>query len=173
MTSTGKKIRPSKHQFPLPQWGCGITQKQTEHRQEQEHMPNINEMKDSKFLKKEDCGQGILVTIKEVTQENVAQEGAPEQLKWCLHVEESDKPMVLNSTNATVIAAVCGSPETENWAGKKIVLYNDPNVMYAGKITGGIRARAPRTQAAAPKSAGQAAQKPLPPVEDQRDDIPF
>ena len=35
-------------------------------------MPNIDTMKDSKFLKKEDCGEGILVTMGEVKQENVA-----------------------------------------------------------------------------------------------------
>jgi len=44
---------------------------------------NISELKESRFLKKEDCGTGILVTISKVTQENVAKEGAPEDLKYC------------------------------------------------------------------------------------------
>lgn len=138
-------------------------------------MPNINQMKESKFLKKEDCGAGILVTIREVSQENVAKEGAPEELKWCLHIEESDKPMVLNSTNSQVIANICGSPETEAWTGHKIVLYNDPNVAYAGKIIGGIRCRAPRNQAPIPPQPTQRLSAPTPrtapPVE--KDDIPF
>lgn len=127
---------------------------------------NINQMKSSRFLKKEDCGAGILVTINgDVTQENVAAEGAGEELKYCLHFHETDKPLVLNSTNNQVIAKICGSEDTENWDGKKIVLYNDPNVGYAGKITGGVRARAPKNAAAqAPSKAA--------PVETS-DDAPF
>ncbi len=113
-------------------------------------MPNISAMKESNFLKKEDCGPGILVTIKEVTQENVAKQGAPEELKWCIHFNELEKPMVLNSTNAQLIAQIVKSDETEHWTGVKVVLFNDPSVSYAGKVTGGIRVRAPRGKAAQP-----------------------
>ncbi len=109
-------------------------------------MPHINQIKKSNFLKKEDCGQGILVTIKSCSEENVAAEGAPIEMKWCLHFNEQDKPMVLNSTNAQIIAAVTGNPDTDFWTGHKIVLYHDPNVSYGGKLIGGIRARAPRNQ---------------------------
>lgn len=119
-------------------------------------MPHINQVKDSKFLTKEDCGQGILVTIKDCKQENTAMQGQPPELKWCLYFHEMDgqgqplKPMVLNTTNATLIAAFLRSEFTEHWVGHKIVLYNDPAISFGGKLTGGIRARAPRGQAAAP-----------------------
>jgi len=106
--------------------------------------PNINEMKSSKFLKKEDCGPGILVTIRSVELHNVSQEGAPEDQKWCITFEEVDKPMVTNQTNNAIIAAITKSQDTENWTGKKIVLFNDPTVMFKGEIKGGIRARAPK-----------------------------
>ena len=36
---------------------------------------NIADLKESKYLKKEDCGQGILVTIRSMSQNNMAQEG--------------------------------------------------------------------------------------------------
>ena len=36
--------------------------------------------------------------------------------------------MILNSTNAQLIARAVGSEETEDWPGKQIVLFNDPNV---------------------------------------------
>jgi hypothetical protein len=113
-------------------------------------MASVNDLKSSKFLKKEDVGEGALVTIRKVTQENVAKEGAPEELKWCLHFDEFDKPLVLNSTNGQIIGKVTGiEDEIEvGWVGKKIVLYDDPNVSFAGKITGGIRVRAPKTQQA-------------------------
>ncbi len=109
-------------------------------------MPNINTLKESRFLKKEDCGPGILVTIRGDEMINVAQEGAPEEHKLCLRFDETDKPMVLNSTNAQIIARIVGSDETENWVGHKVVLYNDPGVSFGGKVLGGIRARAPRNQ---------------------------
>lgn len=136
-------------------------------------MPNINSMKESKFLKKDECNPPILVTIESVHQMNVAASGAPEEMKWCVQFAEHEKPMVLNSTNAQLIAKITGSEETENWGGKKIVLYDDPSVSYAGKVTGGIRCRAPKNKpAAAPAPAPQPVAKPAPEVEEE-DSTPF
>lgn len=143
-------------------------------------MPHINEMKKSSFLKKEDCGaNGILVTIKEVCQENVAKEGSPEEMKWCCFFGELEKPMVLNSTNIQLIAQITGKSTTEEWTGWKVVLYNDPSISYGGKIIGGIRVRAPRGQAAkqaAPQaSSAPAPAKPAPVANAEPDDdtVPF
>ena len=116
-------------------------------------------MKKSNFLTKTDCGPGILVTVSGCKQENVALPGAPEELRWCLFFKEQEKPMVLNTTNAQIIAAVCGSENTDDWNGRKIVLYNDPNISFQGKLVGGIRARAPRIQSAA---LSKAAPEPVP-----------
>lgn len=118
-------------------------------------MPHISQLKESKFLTKADVGTGVLLTIKDCHEENVALPSAPPEMKWCLTFNEADKPMVLNSTNAQIIAAVTGSENTDDWTGHKIVLYNDPNISFQGKLTGGIRARAPCTQ---PKPAPAPAQ---------------
>lgn len=144
---------------------------------------HISQLKESKFLKKEDCGDGILVTIRDVTQENVAKEGSPADMKWAIHFAETDKPMICNSTNGQIIAKITGSEETDNWAGSKIVLYNDPSITFGGKLMGGIRARAPRGQAAKAAPARPAAppQRPSklaeelpPPMEDDTDsEVPF
>ncbi len=107
---------------------------------------NINDLKDSKYLKKADVEPPILVTIARITQENLAQQGQEPEMKYVLHFAEDLKPMVLNSTNGQLIAMALGSEETDDWNGKQIVLYNDPNVSFAGKLTGGIRARAKKTQ---------------------------
>lgn len=141
-------------------------------------MPNISEIKKSSFLKKEDCGGGILVTIKEVVEENVAKEGAPEEMKWCVFFNECEKPLVLNSTNAQLIAAITGEQNTDNWTGHRVVLYNDPSISFQGKITGGIRVRKPRGQAAtspkvpAPPSGGPAKTLAAP-AEPEELDVPF
>ena len=111
-------------------------------------MASINDLKSSKFLKKEDVGDGVLVTIKNVHQENVAKEGVDPEMKWCITFNEFDKPMVLNSTNGQIIGKVTGIEEDIEigWVGKQIVLFNDPNVSFGGKLMGGIRVRAPKFQ---------------------------
>ena len=130
-------------------------------------MPKISEMRESKFLKKEDVGVGSLMTVESVEQHNVAKEGAEHEMKWCMSFVESDKPLVLNSTNIQVCAQVFGSEDTDDWTGKKIVLYNDPNVSYQGKVIGGIRVRAPKVNKAAVKPA------PVPVQTLDESEIPF
>lgn len=117
-------------------------------------MPNINDLRKSRFLTKADVGKGMLVTIRSVEEMNVAKEGAPEELRWCLTFEELEKPLVLNSTNGQLIAAITGSEELNDAIGTQVVLYDDPTIMFAGKLTGGIRVRAPKTQPS-PKTTRQ------------------
>ena len=129
-------------------------------------MPKTSEMRVSKFLKQDDVGRGVLVTIANVKQHDVAREDAGEpEMRWCLHFKELDKPLVLNATNIASTEKVCGSDNTDDWIGKRLVLYTDPNVMYKGKMTGGVRIRAPKPTA--PPA-------PPPPVQELTDDdIPF
>lgn len=146
---------------------------------------HINQLKESKYLKKEDCGPGILVTIKGLSEENMAMEGQAPDMKWCIHFQEAPKPMALNSTNAQIIAGIVKSEETDDWAGHKIVLYSDPNISFQGKLVGGIRVRAPRNQPAKPALAQPAvapapAPAPTAPVRGPEaeggvsdDDVPF
>jgi hypothetical protein len=103
---------------------------------------NIDEMGgNSRFLKKEDCEPPITVTIDHLQKENVARIGETPELKWCLFFRDGVKPMVLNSTNRQLIARILGSKETDDWRGRKIELYHDPNVTFGGELVGGIRAR--------------------------------
>jgi hypothetical protein len=134
-------------------------------------MPRTSEMRDSKFLKQTDVGDGALLTVVGCSQHNVAMQGADPEMKWCLSFSESDKPLVLNSTNIQLCERIFGSDNTDDWVGKKIVLYTDPNVSFAGKVVGGIRVRAPKT--ATPAPAGTA--KPTLPSEPDltADQIPF
>lgn len=112
---------------------------------------NVNELKESKFLKRSDVGEGTVVTISGVDRANVAKEGAPEEMKWILHVEEFDKGLVLNSTCGQLIAQALKSEESDDWVGKQVVLYDDPSVSFGGKLVGGIRVRpVPKSQQTAP-----------------------
>jgi hypothetical protein len=134
-------------------------------------MPRTSDMRESKFLKQSDVGTGVLWTVSGCEQHNVAKEGAPPELKWCLTFDENDKPLVLNSTNIQLCERIFLSDNTDDWIGRKLVLYNDPNVSFQGKVTGGIRVRAPKTRKAQTKSVPAP-----PPVEEVFDDdteVPF
>jgi hypothetical protein len=157
-------------------------------------MPYISQMKTSKFLSRGDCAQGpILGTMLNVSQENVAKEGADDELKWCLHFSNIEKPLVLNQINMQLIAKIAGSENTDDWTGKQIVIFDDPSVSFGGKITGGLRVRAPKIKTPpsvppAPRPAAHAqapapgsriytpnpvAPTPAPQPEPEEDDIPF
>lgn len=106
-------------------------------------MPNINTMRESKYLKKEDLDErGNLVTITAVEKEDVSLEEQPSEYKWIMRFKEFEKGMVMNWTNLQLCAKATGSEATEDWPGKKIVLYVDDNVSFGGKLVGGIRIRA-------------------------------
>lgn len=131
---------------------------------------HISALKKSNFLTRNDVGRGVLVTIKAIHEQNVAKEGAPEEMRWCMSFVELDKPLVLNSTNGQIIAQITKSEETDSWPGHKIVLYDDPNVSFGGKLVGGIRVRAPRNQ---PAPAAKPAPVPAPVEPAVEDDVPF
>jgi len=108
---------------------------------------NVNDLKKSKFLTKNDVMPPVLVTIDHEEEVNVAKEGAEPEYRWALWFRELEKPLILNSTNGQIIAAITGSEESHGWHGHQVVLYNDPNISFGGKLTGGIRVRANETTA--------------------------
>lgn len=128
-------------------------------------MPNINEMVSSKFLKQADVPDPVIVTVKGVGQVNVAKDDETPEMKWAIKFLEFDKPMVLNTTNLTVAAKVLGSANTDDWKGKEIVLFTDPNVSFGGQVVGGLRFRG-QEKVPVKKTAGER-------MADMDDDIPF
>jgi hypothetical protein len=120
-------------------------------------------MTSSKYLKQDDIGDGQLFTVKGFKRENVAPEGEAVENKYIMFFDEAEKGLVMNSTNIQLAERAFGSDETDDWIGKKIVAYVDPNVSYGGKIVGGIRLRAPKVK---PGS------KPAPAADDDMD-VPF
>lgn len=123
---------------------------------------NINELSESKYLKKEDVQPPLIVTVSGLSKENLAKDGETPEMKPILHFSEAVKPMVLNMTNAKLIAMVTGSEETDDWIGKKVTLWNDPTVSFGEKMTGGIRVQMPTQEAqAAPMSENPGAGMPF------------
>ena len=88
-------------------------------------MPNIDEMFPSKYLKgtvEFAKSQAFVLPMKEITQDTFDNEGEKETF-WVIWFHEWEgKGFRLNQTNAKSVAAIHG-PTTENWPGKKIVLF--------------------------------------------------
>lgn len=126
-------------------------------------MPKVSEMIQSKFLRKEDFDEDRVMTIRTVKLEDMP--GDDGQQKWVLYFREEAKGMALNVTTIRVLENAFGD-DSDEWMGKKVKVYVDPNVSFGGKVVGGLRLMPPRKQAEAPK--------PAPVVDDGfDDDIPF
>lgn len=82
-----------------------------------------------------------VLTITDVTTEEMydAQNGGKKQ-GVCLHFKEKELPMVLNKTNADMVAKVTGSEIPNEWIGKKIKL-GQSKVRAFGKENLAIRVR--------------------------------
>jgi hypothetical protein len=133
-------------------------------------MPNINQMIESKYLKQSDVDGEVEVTIAKIGQINVAREDEQPELKWAARFTELPKPMVLNSTNLQLLAKACGSEESDDWIGKTVTVYADPNVSFGGKLVGGLRIKLPIKKAA----TTQRTQAPTgSKFDEMADDIPF
>ena len=102
----------------------------------------IDEMVESKYTKKEDVAEGILVTFASYKKSNVAMDDEPERIRIVASFTELKKPVVLNRTNLKKMAKLFGSAVIDDWVGRRCVLFNDETVTYAGEEIGGIRVRA-------------------------------
>ena len=98
-------------------------------------------------------GHTLNFTIKEVRQElQVSIAGRKGDHNIAYFVEKI-KPMVVNSTNGTIIQrfAPGKSPFIEHWKMMPITLFIDPEVKMKGVKVGGVRIRGIQPKAAKPK----------------------
>ena len=100
-------------------------------------MAKRHELFPSKYVKHADLhSREITVTIAKMTMEEV---GTEKEQKPVLHFKEAEKGLVLNVTNYDNIAIAYGE-ETDDWAGKQVVLYPD-RTRFGGKLVDCIRCR--------------------------------
>lgn len=126
-------------------------------------MPTVDDLRKSNFITKADVEKPILVTIIGCKEFNVARDGAEPDMRWALMFDEIDKPFICNVTNGEIIKHFTGTGNIDDWKETKIVLYHEPNIMFGGKMVGGIRVRAPK----------KGYQEPEPKPQDEDDQIPF
>jgi hypothetical protein len=129
----------------------------------------------SRYLTKDDVGtSGLILTIALFKSEVIESDDGSEE-KIVLHFAEDVKPMVLNRTNSALLAGATQAKTVGEARGKTIVVYNDPTIMFAGKVTGGLRIRSHSEEkpkpapARPPQPAGISAGR----THDPDDGIPF
>lgn len=125
---------------------------------------NIDElMQSNTYLRKEDFPTPALLTISGAEMGEI--EG---EKKLNLFFNEIEKALACNKTNLQLMAHFFGSTDTDDWTGHKLVAYNEPTIMYAGKMVGGIRVRLPKgVEPIQPAPARE------PGSDDFDDDVPF
>lgn len=129
----------------------------------------------SKYLKAADLqDRPVNVLIDRVEIEDVA-DG---ERKPVLYFHGKAKGLVLNKTNARVIAAAHGD-DTDAWEGQPLALF-PAMVDFRGDTVEAIRVRLPKPKAATPTEKPKPAASPVafdernpPPIDHFDDDIPF
>ena len=117
---------------------------------------NISSAFPSTFLKAADLGgKRVTVVIDKVVMEDIGGEHKP-----VVKFQGKERGVVLNKTNASMIAEIAGTDETDDWKGIKVVLY-PTKTEFQGKRVDCIRVDYPQ---------GVPVAKPEP-VED--DSVPF
>ena len=131
-------------------------------------MAKLNDMFPSKYIRASDlAGTKRSLTIAKVEMEDVAGDGEP---KPVLYFRGAKKAMVLNKTNAMVIAASLGD-ETDDWSNCSITLIPS-RTPFQGKVVDCIRVDVPPPAPRQAKAPPPADDEPLGSV--QADDgIPF
>lgn len=142
----------------------------------------IGQMLDSKYLKRSDLDEfdgERVVTIVKIGQVNIAKEDETPEMKWAARFSEFKKPLLLNSTNIQLIAMAVSSDDTDDWIGKQVTLYDDPNITFGGKLVGGLRIKKAGKKRPVEREPGMDDEAPAPRVkhgsmsDDDGDEIPF
>ena len=139
-------------------------------------MARLNDVFPTKYLTAGDLpNRDCPVMIESARVETLGQ-GADASTKIVLRLRGKQKELVLNRTNANVVAGIHGN-ETDDWAGKWIAIY-PTEVQYGGRMVPAIRVRLRAPEPPAARPASQTAPPPPPPPaddagDDHDEDIPF
>ena len=132
---------------------------------------NIYDSFPSPYVKAADLnGKSHAMTIRLCVSEELGQ-GADKELKPVLYFQKAQKGLVLNKTNARVIADAYGV-ETAAWEGRPVEIY-PTQVEFRGNMVDGIRLRIPAAAStpAAPPAAAPPTVAPM--TDDLNDSIGF
>jgi hypothetical protein len=99
---------------------------------------NLDTLFPSDYLKAADILQPRMMTIRAIKLEEIGQDKTS---KPVLFFSEETRGMVLNKTNAAMIAHTYGN-ETDSWLGRPVELHVEP-VQFQGRVVDAIRVSIP------------------------------
>lgn len=102
----------------------------------------------SRYIGKDDVKTPLLATIKELDQAMIKSDGGDECKNVMFFKDPNVKPLIVNTVNWMILEDAYGE-ESDDWHGKMVELYVNPDVMFGGKRVGGVRVRVPIAQQAA------------------------
>lgn len=93
----------------------------------------------SRYLRAVDVGESFRVTIANVTVDTMKSKGEEEKERGVVWFDEDERGLVVNVSLGQILRAMFGL-NLQDWAGKRLELYNDTTVRgKSGKAVGGIR----------------------------------
>jgi hypothetical protein len=96
------------------------------------------------------AGRGdVPCVIEHIAMENMGHDD-DQKPKPVAYFKNGTKGLPLNGTNWDALAAVFGE-ESDDWLGKRVILWVDPTVRFKGKPTPGIRFKFPAAKPVAEK----------------------
>ena len=131
-------------------------------------MAMLSELFPGKYLRAADLkGKDVSAVIETVAIEEFENDGR-KQPKPVLYFKGTAKGLVLNKTNSLMVAGICGSEETADWAGKRVRALPDDGPLPGSGLRGDPH-RTGRAGACSPRR-----RRRLPPRTSNLDDeIPF
>lgn len=132
-------------------------------------MASMDDIYGGSALKAEELPQDFraVVTVEHVSVQSVGKADEEKQKKLELRFVGKEKTLLLNITNANMMAEVTRTRDYEQWVGHRVLMYRTMTD-FAGKRVAAIRLdHPPASKAPAPPPP------PPPPFEATDDDVPF
>ena len=102
---------------------------------------DLNQAYGSKYLSASDIGtRKIRTKLIKIGKAKLRGNDGTERMRFVLFFEGIDKGLVLNAVNKDRLVAALGRPPVK-WLNASVGIYVDPDVVFGGKKTGGIRLR--------------------------------
>lgn len=95
----------------------------------------------SNYVKAKDVTKSQTLTVSAVEAKEFTNDGKT-KTSLVIFFKELEQGVVACKESLSQLIEIFGTDETDDWAGKKVVLFHDVNVKYAGKRVGGLRFRA-------------------------------
>jgi hypothetical protein len=133
-------------------------------------MSDFDDMYGSQYLAATDLKKPITTVIEQVEEDDFAKQGERKKVKAVLHFRGIKKPMIVNKTNALVLAAAFGKNHLNDWPDQRVVIKSE-RTTFAGKPTMGLRIY-PADGEEAPALKAQAPKKGKPSRDEMNDELP-